>query len=139
MKIPTIHTILVVAALSSLSGCAMIASTAAIAGWTAGFGAAGAGVAYELGDLEATYDATPNDVVRASREVFEEMGFHHLLVTRTSEDGELTAETADTDRKVKLRFAREQNLTRVWIRIGIFGDEALSREVYDRIRTKLGG
>jgi hypothetical protein len=135
----SIHTILLVAGLSSLSGCAMIASTAAIAGWTAGFGAAGAGVAYELGDLEATLDATPNDVVVATREVFAEMNFHHLLVQRTSEDGEVTAETLDTDRKVKLRFAREQNLTRVWIRVGIFGDEALSREIFDRIRAKLGG
>jgi len=102
-----------------------------------GAGAAGAGAgAYEMTDFEATVDASPSQLVQATESTFEQMNLSHILVRRTSTEGEVTARTA-SDRKVTLRFEQETGLTRVWIRVGALGDETMSRDIFEKVRAQI--
>jgi len=49
----------------------------------------------------------------------------------------VTAKTAG-DKDVKITIKKEgQNTSRIWIRVGVFGDQALSRQIYDNIKSQL--
>jgi hypothetical protein len=100
-------------------------------------GAAGAGVAYMMGDLKATVDASPTQVVRAAEGALDEMGITVVSSSGDDLEGTVTARTA-RDRRVRIDVKRETPTTSgVSIRIGTFGDEALSREIYDQLRQRL--
>lgn len=109
------------------SGCLIVAA-----------GAAGAGtVAYVRGDLEATIDAGYDRALRASKGGLEHMKY--IIVSERSDAvaGELIARTA-LDKKVQVRVTRQSDsITVVRIRVGVFGDEELSRSLLDAIKARL--
>jgi len=117
---------LFLAVLALLPGCVLVA---------AGVGVAG--VAYLNGDLEAMIDATPQQVVKAAESALKEMEVNVTAADASGIDGKVVGRTA-LDKKVEVTVKRETDTqSKLWIRIDTFGDEALSRQILEKIRTKL--
>jgi hypothetical protein len=113
---------------ASLSSCVAVVAA----------GAAGAGtVAYIQGEFSATLDADPPRVIQAAESALSDLSIHVISSSSSGVDGEVTARTA-TDRGIKIKVARESDQrSKIGIRVDTFGDEALSREIYDKIKAKL--
>ena len=118
---------LIAAPLLFLPGCILVAVAA---------GAAGA--AYVNGDLEATLEASPEKVVHASEAALKEMDVSVQSSDATAIDGRVVGRTA-LNKKVEITVKRETDRTsKISIRIDTFGDESLSRQIYEKIKAKLG-
>ncbi len=109
------------------SGCFMIAA-----------GAAGAGtVAYIRGELDATVSGDVSAVYAATNASLQQLQFAKINEGKSAVDAEITARTGQ-DTKIEIKLNRTtDNLTRVRIRIGVFGDESLARLILDKIKTNL--
>ncbi len=89
--------------------------------------AGAAGVAYVDGDLEAKLDATPQ----------KDMNVPIKSKEATAIDGKLVGRTA-LEKKVEITVQRETETTsKISIRIDTFGDESLSRQILEKIKSKL--
>jgi hypothetical protein len=101
-------------------------------------GAAGAGtVAYIRGELDAPLDSGIDNAEHAANAALLQLQFPKVEETKDSLKATLTARTGD-DKKVVIILTREgDNLTKVQIRIGFFGDEMISRAVLDHIKSSL--
>lgn len=119
--------VLLVGSAVSVGGCVAVA---------VGAGAAGT-VAYLKGDLEAVESRKLDEVHAATLKAVEELG---LKVTQDAKDAlSATVVARDAqDKKVTitLRAATEQT-TKLLIRVGVFGSEAKSRLIYQKIRDNL--
>jgi hypothetical protein len=129
----TIRTLIVLASASVLAataGCVVAAVGAA--------GAAGAGtVAFIRGELEATVSSSFETVIPAASKAVGQLGFSKIRETKDALAAEIVARTA-LDKKVDIKLNKETDqLTRVSIRIGIFGDEVKSRAILDQIKQNL--
>lgn len=109
------------------SGCIAVAA-----------GAAGAGaVAYIRGELDATVGNSYESVVRASGKALDQLEFVTIGTRKDALSARITARTAQ-DKKVEIEVTKVgDELTRIQIRIGVFGDEALSMTILDRIKANL--
>ena len=109
------------------TGCFMLAA-----------GAAGAGtVAYIRGELDAPLDGSLDAADRAANRAVEQLQFAKVGETKDALKVTLTARTGD-DKKVEIILSRtDERLSKVQIRVGIFGDEAISRAVLDHIKGNL--
>jgi hypothetical protein len=118
------------AALAATSGCFLVAVGAA--------GAAGAGtVAYVRGELDASLGSPYDPVVRAAEAAVQQLQFVTVKETKDAFTAEIVARTAE-DKKVDVVVSREaDNLTQVKIRIGVFGNEEMSRAVLDKLKQGL--
>lgn len=114
-------------------------------GVTAAAGAGAAAVYYAKGDLEADFDDDLNDVYGASVGVLTDRGY---LVNDT--DSKIEGNEADVEatipaigaedaRDVSIHLEQEGGRTSISIRIGVFGDEGLSREILSGIEARLPG
>ena len=113
--------------LVTTSGC-----VAVVAG--AGTGAA---VAYVRGDLDGTVNAGFEKAVRAANAAVDELKFAKVSEKK---DGLLTILVArnTADKRIEIRVEQAGDaVSKVKIRVGIFGDEALSLAVLDKIKAKL--
>ena len=116
----------IVFVVAALPGCAAVA----VAG-------AAAGVAYVNGDLETTLDGTPQKLVQASKAALEELDVHVVSSDESAVDGRVVGRTA-LQKKIDVTIKRETDRTcKLAIRVDTFGDEALSRQVLDKIRSRL--
>lgn len=112
------------------TGCAVLVVGAAA-------GASAAGVAYIRGDLEARVMADPRAVAKASARSFEVLDIRTISSSASAVDAEVLGRTA-TDKKVTIKAkAEETGESSVSIRIGTFGDESMSRRIYDEIKKHL--
>ena len=100
-------------------------------------GAAAGTVAYVRGELRTVLEADMNtsaaavENARAKLEVFSQSGAKDQL------SGKYVWRTAD-DRRVQIHLRKQTNTTtELTIRVGVFGDEAFSRIIYDTIRQGL--
>jgi hypothetical protein len=119
-------TAVLILATAHLSGCVLVA-----------VGAGAAGVAYVNGEFEAVLDAGPPRVVDAAAAALEEMEVEIQPPERSALDGRVVGRTA-LGKKVEITVKRQTETTsKLWIRIDTFGDEDLSRQIYERIRAKL--
>src|SRR5262245_31536575 len=129
--IPRTLAALVCAALVTLSsGCFLVAVGAA--------GAAGAGaVAYVRGELDTTLASRYDNTIAASNRAIETLQFVKVNEKRDAFSAILTARTAQ-DKKVQITVTKSTDtLSRVQIRVGTFGDEAMSMAILDKIKTGL--
>jgi hypothetical protein len=113
--------------LGGASGCLVVAAGAAT----------GVGVAYVKGDLEAVVDAPVERATEASKQACEEMGL--ILISSSSDAlmGVVEARRADDTRvKITIRPMGEQS-SKLFIRIGTFGNKAESMAIYDKIKAAL--
>lgn len=109
------------------SGCLIVAA-----------GAAGAGtVAYVRGDLQATLDANYERSLKATRAGLERMQYKIISDRSDALAGEFIARTA-LDKKVQVRVTKDSDaLTKIRIRVGVFGDEEVSRSLLEAIKARL--
>jgi len=113
-------------ALSLTPGCLVVALAAGVAG-----------VAYVNGDLEAQVDASPQKVVQASVDALKEMDVRILSSDASGIDGRVLGRTA-LEKKVDVTVKRESDKSsKLSIRVDTFGDETLSRQILDKIKSKL--
>ena len=122
-----IAVLLVALASAGLAGCVAVAA-----------GAAGAaGYAYVAGNAEGTVAATPERVEEAALSTFRELGIELERTRRDEEDGKTTLLGEGPEQPVRVTIRREGQASRLFVRVGLTGNEALSRTVYERIAEKL--
>ncbi|HEX41906.1 MAG TPA: DUF3568 family protein [Phycisphaerales bacterium] len=123
---------------------ALIPSTAIVlagcmaAALVAGGAAAGVGTAaYVGGDLEAVTDQNVETLHKACLAALEEMNIPVISSERDVLEGKIIARGVD-DKKISIKMKyREPQLTKLWIRVGVFGDKDKSQAIYDHIRKHL--
>ena len=114
----------------AIMGCGGCLAVAAAAG-------TGLGVAYVKGDLEAVVEATPRKVVAKTEAALESMGIAVLAANANDVEGTVNARTAD-DKKIMIKVSKQTEATSTLsIRVGTFGDEAMSQAIYEKIKAKL--
>jgi hypothetical protein len=101
-------------------------------------GAAGAGtVAYVQGRLDATLNADYEKTVNATDLAIKDLQFAKISEKKDALQAIFIARTAG-DRKVEIKVLKVTELSaKVEIRVGVFGDEALSLTVLDKIKANL--
>ena len=125
----SVGVVLVVAA-SFMTGCAALVVGAAAGG-------AAAGALYYKGELRADVDAAPREVIAATEKAFRDIIWDQETAAASATDGMATARTA-TGREVEVTVEmKTPEVSTIGIRIGTFGDENLSRLLYDRILSFL--
>ena len=112
------------------SGCFLVAVGAA--------GAAGAGaVAYVRGELDTSLASKYETMVMASNKAIEGLQFAKVSERKDAFSAVLMARTAQ-DKRINITVTKSgDNLSRVQIRVGTFGDEAMSLSILERIKSNL--
>jgi len=114
-------------ALASLTGCVAVIAAGAGAGT----------VAYVRGELESTLSAGYEKSTEATNLAVQQLQFARVSERKDALDDIITLRTAG-DRKVVIRITKVAELTsKVRIRAGWFGDEALSLTILEKIRSNL--
>jgi hypothetical protein len=119
--------VLAVVVAATQSGCLVAAAAAGT----------GAAVAYVRGDLETTLDAAPPQIAAATEKAIQDMQLHPISSESTSVDGKFVARTA-SDTKIQITVKSITSTTsKISIRVGTFGDEALSMRILEQIKANL--
>ena len=119
--------------------CAIAITTqGCTAALVAGGVAAGAGgVAYARGDLEAISDQPVENCYKASLAALDELDITVISRKQDVLASEIVAYAAD-DKKITIKIRwKDAGLTKLYIRIGAFGDQARANYIYDRIKEHL--
>ncbi|MFW6162774.1 MAG: DUF3568 family protein [Planctomycetota bacterium] len=96
------------------------------------------GVRFRLGELQADVQAQPPQVAEAARKAFEDLDIRESRAQSTAVDAEVVGLTA-TDTLVRVRAKRLlDGGSIVRIRAGSFGDEEISRHVFQALQEHLG-
>lgn len=112
---------------AGLTGCVAVVAA----------GAAGTGVAWYSGRLEANMDQNIEAVFAASQKALNQLEFANISNKKTSVDAQLVSRTA-LDKKVEITLQKvTDRSTKVMIRVGVFGDETLSMSILDKIKAAL--
>ena len=101
-----------------------------------GGGAAGT-VAYIRGDLEAVEAKDIGTVYKATEKALEELGLVVSKKTKDALSAKIIARDAQ-DKKITIKLnATTEEMTKLSIRVGMFGKETKSRLIYQKIRDNL--
>ena len=121
---------LTLASLPLLNGCLLL-----VAG---GAAAAGAGtVIYVNGELKDTKDASLERVRAGTVAGLKDLKFAIVNDTADALSAKILARTSD-DTKIQVTLTKQSpTLTEIRIRVGTFGDEQMSRQILDKIKTHL--
>jgi len=123
---------LLVALLLGISAAGLTGCVAVVAA-----GAAGTGVAWYRGRLEANLDQNIETVFAASQKALAQLEFANISNKKSSVDAQLVSRTA-LDKKVEITLQKvTDRSTKVMIRVGVFGDETLSMSILDKIKAAL--
>lgn len=114
--------------LSLTSGCLAVA---------AGAGAGAGAVAYVRGDLTATLAGNLDRTVQAADKAVQQLEFAKVSESKDALLAIIVVRNA-ADKKIKITIERTAvDLTKVNIRVGVFGDEVLSMAVMDKIKGNM--
>lgn len=114
-------------AAAGLTGCVAVVAA----------GAAGTGVAWYSGRLEANLDHDLDTVFAASQKALTRLEFANISHKTSRLDARLVSRTA-LDKKVEITLQKvTDRSTKVMIRVGVFGDETLSMSILDKIKAAL--
>ncbi len=103
-----------------------------------GAGAGAGTVAYVRGELQTAYAASFNRTWDATIAALNDLGITIYNTKRDATEGDIEATKTDGT-KVKINLKpKGQGVTSVRIRVGIFGDEEVSRTISDQISRRLG-
>lgn len=123
---------LLVALLLGVSAAGLTGCVAVVAA-----GAAGTGVAWYRGQLEASLDHNIEAVFAASQKALNQLEFANISNKKSTVDAQLVSRTA-LDKKVEITLQKvTDRSTKVIIRVGVFGDETLSMSILDKIKAAL--
>jgi hypothetical protein len=121
-------------ALGFLCSILMLQGCVAVIGAGAGAGT----VAYVRGELQTSYAASFNRTWEASLVALKDLGITVYNTEKDATEGNIEATKADgTKVKINLKPAGT-DITAVKIRVGIFGDEEVSRTISNQISKRLG-
>ena len=125
--------------LTALLSGALLATVAGTTGCLAVAAGAGAGaaVAYVRGQLEATLGSDFERTTNATNQALQQLGIARVSERKDALIDTIVARNA-ADKKIEIRLENlAQNLTKVRIRVGVFGDESLSIAILDKIKANL--
>jgi tartrate dehydratase alpha subunit/fumarate hydratase class I-like protein len=116
----------------------LVGSTISMSGCIVAAIGAGAGtIAYAKGDLEVVESHNLDAVYEATLKAMEELELNVTSKVKDSLSAEINARDAQ-DKKVKVKLsAVSDETTKVSIRVGVFGSEAKSRLIYEKINENL--
>lgn len=98
---------------------------------------ASAGFTYSAGRAIQSFGVGPQSVEPAALAAMDDLRIHSIR--RTSEEGTVVLEGTTADnRRASITIHPQNGGTRVSARLGLFGDEPLSRALMDRINVRLG-
>jgi len=94
-------------------------------------------VAYGRGELSTDVTDDLDAVFAASQRALQELEIIKIDDKKTQVDAQILSRTA-TDKKIVINLNRvTDTLTKVYIKVGVVGDETLSRLILDKIFTEL--
>ena len=136
MSRPTLFTAWVVGALIAFMLLATLALSSGCMVLAAGAGA-GAAVAYVRGDLDTTLDAGFAKSVRAAEKTIADLKYAKISDHQDALQATLIARNA-ADQKIELYLEKvTDDATKLKIRVGTFGEEALQNEILAKIKSNL--
>lgn len=118
--------VLLAGAVGATSGCVAVVAA----------GAAGAGVAWVRGALETNLDGDVEHVFHAAQKAVADLQITKVSESSSAVDARLIARTA-LDKRVEIKIEKSGSVTKVSIRVGLIGDEALSLSILDHIKKHL--
>lgn len=99
-------------------------------------GAAGAGVAYSMGALKSVENTTVEKAYIAAQAALKDLEFRETLVSKDAVEAKVEGETS-SDKTVTIHITRvTDQATEIRIRVGTFGDEKLTRLIFDKMRAR---
>lgn len=127
LRVRRLAAVLAIAPVLLMSGCLAVAA-----------GAVGAGtVAYIRGEIDASLNHNIDAVDRAANRAAGQLRFAKINESSDALAHVITLRTAE-DKKIEVRLTRTgEAMTRVRIRVGLIGDEAISRALLERIQANL--
>jgi hypothetical protein len=128
MKTKVLLAVLMAAALPFGSGCALFL--------VGGAAAAGAGtVAYVNGELEETEGVAYDTAYDATLAAMNDMQYAVVDKSKAGVEAKILARTSG-DKKIQITLNKQSaSVTEIHIRVGTFGDESLSRQILDKIKS----
>jgi hypothetical protein len=111
------------------TGCAVLLVGAAI-----GLGAGT--MAYTKGDLETLEPVSYDAAWTAVEDTAKEMSFTILKQDKKALEGKLVCKSHYGEVTFALE-SKGERITRITIRVGTFGDEPVSRRIYEKLKSKL--
>jgi hypothetical protein len=98
-------------------------------------GAAGAGVAYSMGALKSVENTTVEKAYIAAQAALKDLEFRQTLVSKDAVEARVEGETS-SDKTVTIHIAHvTDQATEIRVRVGTFGDEKLSRLIFEKMRA----
>ncbi len=127
LRIKLLATLLALMPVAWTSGCLAVAA-----------GAAGAGtVAWVRGELDASMGHPLDAVDSAANRAAEQLRFVKISESADALSRVITLRTAE-DKKIEVKLTRTTDtVTRVRIRVGVFGDETISRLLLEKTQANL--
>jgi hypothetical protein len=90
-----------------------------------------------LGSYTTMIDSSPDKVTVAAQKAANDLNLLNVIGNGTAVDGRVTAKDAQGDDVTIDIEQAGQNVSQVKIRIGVTGDESISKQLVDRIRSHL--
>jgi hypothetical protein len=92
---------------------------------------------YARGDLEGSVTSDFGKVIEATKGALGDLSFGLTSETQDATRTVLLSRTPG-DKKIEVEIRKSGNsLIGIKIRVGVFGDEQVSRKIFDRIKTRL--
>ena len=116
------------ATLASTSGCIL---------FIVGAGAGAGTVAYMSGELKAAVDGNFDRTIQATNTALQQLSFTKVSEAKDGLADKIVARDA-ADKKIEITLENAgDKLTKVQIRFGVFGDQAMSQAILDKIKANL--
>ncbi|QSH41155.1 DUF3568 family protein [Lentisphaerota bacterium ZTH] len=112
------------------SGCALL-----LIGGAAGAGIAG--TAYYMGELQGEVDAKPVVVKEASTKALANLKLKLISASGDELSSKITGRTAQDDEIKILAKLQKDGKSKVFIRVGTFGDRTMSESIFSEIRKEI--
>ena len=123
------HVFIMILSLTLFTGCAAVLIGA-------GAGAGAGTVAYVAGELKAQEEVSLNRAWNASVRAMEDLEFTITSKEKDAFNAKLTARGAG-DKKIQVKLKKQvEKVTEIRIRIGVFGDESMSRQILEKIKGR---
>jgi len=102
-----------------------------------GCGTSTPGTKDTLGSYSTNVNGAPDKVTKAAQKACEDLKLTDIVATGTKVDGKVTAKNAQGDTvRINIEQAGE-TVSKVSIRVGTTGDEAVSKQLIDAINSNL--
>ena len=121
-----LHILIIGWSMISFAGCAAV---------LIGAGAGAGTVGYIAGELKAQEEVSLNKAWSASLKAMAHLEFTVTQKEKDAFTAELTARGSG-DKKIQVKLEKKaEKITEIRIRVGLFGDESMSRLILDRIKA----